>query len=210
MWLLVSAALALTPDEAVRAALANDPALAEAEARLEAARGERAASRWLRNNPEVSGKIGEARLELQASQAISLTGEGLAAGRAARAEVDGAEATLARARLVAAADVRRAYVRAVVAEADLVVSASERETASRVRAAAETRLSAGDAPELEARLARRGAGDGGLAARARRRGPGARGAGRARGRTRRRPRRRPARRGAAGGRGGGARGRARG
>ncbi|MFZ5480828.1 MAG: TolC family protein [Myxococcota bacterium] len=152
--LLVPGALALTPVEAVAAALANDPALAEAEARVDAARGARAASLWLRDNPEVYARVGDERIEVEASQAISLTGEGLAAGRVARAEVEAAEAALSRARLIAAAEARRTYVHAVVAEADLAVSADERDTAKKVRAAAEARLAAGDAPELEARLAR--------------------------------------------------------
>ncbi|MFZ5481325.1 MAG: TolC family protein, partial [Myxococcota bacterium] len=154
MWLIVGAALALTPDEAVAAALANDPTLAEAEARLAAAKGERAASTWLRHNPSVEARVGDGRVEVEAMQPISITGEGLAAGRSARAEVEAAEAGLARARLVAAAEARRAYVRAAAAEADLAVSASEREAAAKVRAAAEARLRAGEAPELEARLAR--------------------------------------------------------
>lgn len=152
--LLVTAALAMTPDEAVKAALAHDPALAGAEAQVDAGKGAVAGASWLRNNPRLSGQVGADRLELEASQAVSLSGEGLAAARSARASLDSAEAARDRARLVTAAEARRAWLRAAVAEADVAIASDELSGATRLREAAEKRVAAGEAAEFEVRLAR--------------------------------------------------------
>jgi outer membrane protein TolC len=156
MWLLIGAAWALTPEEAVRSALSHAPDVAAAEGRVDAARGALAASRGLSANPTLNGRVGPERLELELTQAVSLTGAGRTAAGAARAEVEAAEAALTRARLVAAAETRRAYVRASAAETRSTLADRERETARRLREASEARVKAGAAAELEAQVARLG------------------------------------------------------
>ncbi len=152
--LLATMAFAMTPGEAVTAALAHDPALAAAVARVVAGEGALAGGAWLRHNPRVSGRVGDERLELEASQAVSLSGEGLAASRSARAALDSAEATRDRARLVTAAEARRAWLRAAVAKSDAEIAADELAGATRLRGAAEKRVAAGEAADFELRLAR--------------------------------------------------------
>ncbi|MSQ03155.1 MAG: hypothetical protein EXR71_14910 [Myxococcales bacterium] len=147
-------AAAMTPAEAVTAALAHDPALAAAEARVDAGKGALSGASWLRHNPRVSGRLGADRLELEASQAVSLSGEGLAAARSARSSLDAAEAALDRARLVTAAEARRAWLRAAVAEADVEIAAAELAGATRLREAAVKRVAAGESADFEVRLAR--------------------------------------------------------
>ncbi len=147
-------AAAMTPAETVKAALAHDPALAAAEARVEAGEGALAGASWLRHNPRVSGRLGDERLELEASQPLSLSGEGLAAARSARASLDVALAARDRARLVTAADARRAWLRAAVAEAGVEISADELAGATRLREAAMKRVAAGESADFEVRLAR--------------------------------------------------------
>ncbi len=151
---LGGAAEAMTPAEAVMAALAHDPALAAAEARVEAGKGALTGASWLRHNPRVSGRVGDRRLELEASQAVSLSGEGLAAARSARASLGAAEAARDRARLVTAADARRAWLRDAVAEADVEIADEELAGATRLREAAEKRVATGEFADFELRLAR--------------------------------------------------------
>ena len=152
--LLVAIAMAMTPEEAVTAALAHDPTLAVAEARVEAGKGALAGASWLRRNPTVTGRAGADRLELEASQAVSLSGEGLSAARSARAALDSAEATRDRARLLTAAEARRAWLRASAAQSDVETATDELAGATRLREAAERRLAVGEAAEFELRLAR--------------------------------------------------------
>lgn len=152
--LLATMAAAMTPGEAVTAALAHDPALAAAEARVEAGNGALTEASWLRHNPRVSGRLGDERLELEASQAVSVSGEGLAAARSARASLDAAEAARDRARLVTAAEARLAWLRAAVAEADVEIASDELAGATRLREAAVKRVAAGESADFEVRLAR--------------------------------------------------------
>lgn len=152
--LLPEVAAAMTPDEAVTAALAHDPSLAAAEARVEAGKGALAGASWLRENPRFSGRLGEERLELEASQAVSLSGEGLSAARSARASLDSAMAARDRARLVTAADARRGWLRAAVAAADVEIAADELAGATRLREAAQQRVVVGEGAEFDVRLAR--------------------------------------------------------
>ncbi len=147
-------ALAMTPAEAVTAALAHDPALAAAEARVVAGNGALTGASWLRHNPQISGRAGTERLELEASQAVSLSGEGISAARSARASLDAAEAARDRARLVTAADARRAWLRAAVAESEVEIATDELAGATRLRAAASSRVAAGESADFEVRLAR--------------------------------------------------------
>ncbi len=152
--LLVGMALAMSPDEAVAAALAHDPTLAAAAARVEAGKGALVGASGLRQNPHVNGRVGADVWEVEASQAFSVSGEGMAASKAARAALEAAEAAWARARLETAVAARRAWVRAAVAAADVGITVEELDGATRLRAAAEKRVSAGEAAEFELRLAR--------------------------------------------------------
>jgi len=54
---LCGTAAAMTPDEAVTAALAHDPALAASEARVEAGKGALSGASWLRHNPQINGRV---------------------------------------------------------------------------------------------------------------------------------------------------------
>ncbi|MFZ5480814.1 MAG: TolC family protein [Myxococcota bacterium] len=156
--LLLGAALAasLSPDEAVTAALAVNPDVARAEADLSAARGSSRQTALLRENPEVEGSYSLAgdRIEGSVGQPLSLTGEGLADHRSARARVAAAEAAAQRARLTIAAETRSAYVDAVVKHRIAALSRAAFELASRQLTATEARVAAGEASDLDLRLAR--------------------------------------------------------
>ena len=84
--LLLGFAFAMTPNEAVRAATANDPALAGAEAELLGAQGARRSASWLRANPEleIAADVGGERLGAALTQEVSLSGEGIADARSGR------------------------------------------------------------------------------------------------------------------------------
>lgn len=155
LWLLNLAAAA-TPDEAVRAALAQDPAIAMAEARVERARGALAGTGFFLENPSIDAgfAVVGSRLELGLSQSLSLGGEGIQARGAARAEGDAARWALVRTRLEVAASARLAWIQVVEAEGVLAFHAADLDSAGRLRELAELRLSAGDGTVLELRLAR--------------------------------------------------------
>ncbi len=154
--LLCGLALAMTPAEAVRAATANDPALAGAESALLSATGARRSASWLRSNPgiELSADAGGARLGASVTQDISLSGAGVADARSGRYAVEAAEAGLTRARITTAAEARRAWARLAAADGALRATEGERASATAVRAAAEARRAAGEASDLELELAR--------------------------------------------------------
>jgi len=158
LWLMISMALAAPVDAgtAVQAALESAPEVAAAEARLEAARGAQHQATGPQYNPElqVGASVDGSRLQGQVVQPLSITGEGLQDRRAARAEVEAAEAGLGRKRLETAAATRHAYARLSRAEAALQVADKQLGGATRLREAAELRLEAGEAPELDAQLAR--------------------------------------------------------
>lgn len=157
-WLLGVALAAPVPVEGVvAAALLHDPALAQAEAALVAAQGARKAERGLlRIDPTVEARLGFglAQHELSFTQPVSLSGEGLAAVQAADAALRAAEADRDRRRLVVAADARRRLIRAIAADAALARAHEVLRLNADLRAAAEQRLGAGDAAELEVHLAR--------------------------------------------------------
>lgn len=160
MWVLLFLASAvaapLTAADAVEQALGRSVDVAEAQAALMAAEGRARAAGFLRLDPQLQGSwaaVGES-LELSVSQPISLTGEGLAARRSARREVEAAEQRLRRERLEVAADVRRAWVAAVEAQQRRVLASEAVELAGRLREGAERRLETGEASLLDARLAR--------------------------------------------------------
>lgn len=153
-----SSALAapLSPDGAVALALPVHPEVARAEAELATARGESRETLIFRENPEIDGAYGLTgdRLEASASQALSLTGEGLAAHRSARARLAAAESALQRARLEAASEVRHAWIAAVVAGQSAALAADAFALAVRLYQATEAKLAAGEVAELDVRLAR--------------------------------------------------------
>jgi outer membrane protein TolC len=88
-WASPAHAAPLTPDETVRSALERDPSLLAARADVIAAEGALRAATFLRSNPYVSvetsltSDLSGASLQ----QPISVSGEGLPARRAARANV---------------------------------------------------------------------------------------------------------------------------
>lgn len=153
-WLAVPAVL--TPDQAVRAALSRDPALAARVAEVEAAAGLLRQSGPLQNNPEVgvSASTNGDRQSASLVQPLSLTGEGRHGLRAARAALEGAKAAAERARFETAAETRRVYTRAVVSRELQRFAEESRALLARLRGVAEARLAAGEGIDLDIRLAR--------------------------------------------------------
>ncbi len=149
-----ASAAPLSPDDAVRAALQHDPTLGHAEADLLAAKGALRASSGPRQNPHFEARAAGSYLEVEAVQPLSLTGEGFAASRSARAERDAAELSLGRARLETAARARLAWADAAVASGRARLSSQALDLATRLREATEARVAAGEAPVLDLRLAR--------------------------------------------------------
>lgn len=149
-------ALAMSPDEAARAATTNDPALARAEAELLSATGARRSASWLRSNPELelASSAGGERLEASLTQDVSLSGAGIADARSGRFAVEAAEAQLSRARLETAAAARRAWARLAAADGTLRAAEGERASASAVRGATEALRAAGETSDLVLELAR--------------------------------------------------------
>lgn len=155
---LLGAALAapLSPDDVVAAALASNPDVARADAELTAARGTARQSSFLRENPEIDAGyavVGD-RIDVSIAQPLSLTGEGLADHKSARARVASADAGLTRTRLAVAAEARRAYIEAVVAHQGATLARQAFELASRQLAATEARVRVGEGADLDLRLAR--------------------------------------------------------
>lgn len=146
----------LTPDRAVALALAASTEVRASEAALMAEEADRSASLLLLTNPKVQAWATPdgSRAELSATQPLSITGEGWHARRAARASVRSAEAALARARRVTAANARLSYIDAVVAIEQARVAQEGTELAERLRYAVGRRLELGEASALDLRLAR--------------------------------------------------------
>lgn len=152
----VASAQGLTAEDAARSALQHDPVYLTAVAAAEEADGHRRAATFLRANPTVAAEVSlvEPRWSASIEQPISLTGEGLARHDAARAAVDAAELDRERAALVSAAGARAAWVDVVVAEARRALASDALRQAHARRVGIEARSGAGDAAELDARLAR--------------------------------------------------------
>ena len=146
----------LTPDRAVALALTANAEVRAAEAALLTAEADRSASLLLLTNPKVQAWATPdgSRAELSATQPLSITGEGWHARRAARASVRSAEAALARARRVTAANARLSYIDAVVAIEQARVAQEGTELAERLRYAVGRKLEQGEASALDLRLAR--------------------------------------------------------
>jgi len=140
----------------VRAALANDPALASRIADVDAAAGVRRENQLFRHNPEVDAlqSTDGDRFTGTLVQRLSLTGEGFNASRSARAGVDSAQAAAERARFETAANTRIAYARAVLAREQLRFAEEDRALVARLRGVAEARVAAGEGTDFELRLAR--------------------------------------------------------
>ncbi len=166
LWVLAAATLAtalpaVPVDDAVRAALDHDPALAAAKAEVEAAGGDLRASRGVQYNPEIElgvlfgGPPGSTpRVEAQVMQPIPVSGEARHASRSARSRLESATAGLHRARLETAARARRVFLRRVVAAAGLRIAEQELAGASGLLQAAQARFAAGDVAMLDVQLAR--------------------------------------------------------
>jgi outer membrane protein TolC len=157
-WLMICAALAapVGPEVVVDAALHNAPGVIAAKARLEAAKGAHRQARGPRYNPEVQIGLGAdgGQIQGQVIQPLSITGVGTLDRRAAGARLESAEAALARERLETAAAARLAYAGLALAQVSLELAEKQLDGASTLREAAEARLDAGEAPELDAHLAR--------------------------------------------------------
>ncbi len=152
----IASAETLTPDDAVRAALANDPALTSRIGDVDAALGVQRENLLLRRNPDVvvsTSTDGDKR-EGSIIQPLSLSGEGFNASRSARAGVDVAVAAAERARFETAANTRRAYARAVLEREKLRFAEEDRALLARLRGVAERRVAAGEGIDLDLRLAR--------------------------------------------------------
>lgn len=149
-------ATVLTPDDAVRAALNNDPALASRMADVEAATGLRRSTLLFGQNPEVdvSQSTDGERLNAAVTQPLSITGEGFNAARSARAGLESARAAAERGRFETAATTRRAYAGAVLARELLRFADEDRAVLARLRGVAEARVAAGEGIDLDLRLAR--------------------------------------------------------
>lgn len=152
----LSSAEVLTPADAVRAALKHDPALVAREAELDAARGLQRQTLFLGRNPvlEVAASRDRSRTAGSLKQPFSVTGEGIHAGRSARAGLEAAKASLDRARFETAASTRRAYALAVNARERLRFANADRLLLERLRGIAEARVNAGEGADLDLRLAR--------------------------------------------------------
>lgn len=156
-WLLsVAVAAPIAADEVVAAALAHDPTLAAAEAQVIAAEGARRAATGLRLDPTLEARLGFGLPQHEASltQPVSLTGEGLAAARAADAALRAAEADRDHRRQVVAAQARHRLIAAVAAEASLARAQEILRWTTDLRTASEARLATGEVPELEVHLAK--------------------------------------------------------
>jgi len=153
---LLSNAGALSPEDAVDAAISVHPTVLAAQAELARARGAHAQLGGLLANPSVSGRLATdgSRSGAALTQPISLTAEGKAARKAAHSRVQAATHALRRARLEASADTRSLYVDAVVATALVDVARSGLDLSARLHQAARRRLEEGAISELDLRLAR--------------------------------------------------------
>jgi outer membrane protein TolC len=152
----VAVATPMTVDDVLRAALDRDPTLVEAEARVVAAEGVWRASRGLRHDPTLEARagFGLAQHEAALTQPISLSGEGVAATRAAEADLRAEEHRRDRRRLEVAAEVRRLLVVESASQAEVARTEEVVRLTTELRVAAERRLAEGDGAELDVHLAR--------------------------------------------------------
>ncbi len=156
IWLCAALAAPLTADDAVARSLQRSVDVARATAEVEATRGESRATALFRSDPTVLGRwaaIGDLH-GVSVVQPVSITGQGLAAHRSARARVASAISTEVRTRLEVAAVTRLAWAHAVEARQRVALAEQALALAIRLREGAEAREATGDASLLDARLAR--------------------------------------------------------
>lgn len=146
----------LSPEDAVRAALLNDPTLAAQRANLDAAAGQRGSNRFLGHNPEVTASSTRDRSRQTGSitQPLSITGEGIFAVRSSSAGLQSARASLERARFETAAATRMAYARTVLSRELVRLAEEDQALLARLRGIAEARVAVGEGVDLDLRLAR--------------------------------------------------------
>ncbi len=139
--------------DAVASAFANNPELRTAEAAL--LRAEADLSQALGVNPSLSGSLlVDGPAELQLSQPVSLTGEGLRRRHAASARVEAAAAHLERVRFELAHAVRATYVDAVVSVGVAAIADEGLVLAIRLNQAVLRLQQEGEASQLDANLSR--------------------------------------------------------
>lgn len=146
----------ITPRQAVRAALEVSAIVRDARARREAALGLASQTAVSLFNPSISGSasVDGRRASAGVSQPFSLTGEGIAARRAARAGVSEADAALERALLVAAVDVSARWLDARLARLRVEVASRAVALSRRLDRAVTLQAEVGEVAELDRRLAR--------------------------------------------------------
>jgi len=158
LWFWVWSALAapLSAEEAVARSLQRSVEVAMASGDVDQARGEARGTALFRSDPTVQGRwaaVGDLH-GVSVSQPMSVTGEGLAAHRSARARVESALSSEERTRLEIAASTRRAWSRAVEARQQVDLAEQALALATRLREGAEAREATGEGSLLDARLAR--------------------------------------------------------
>lgn len=132
-----------------------NPEVLAAQGAALAAKGRLAQNRLLSANPTVSASyavVGERR-SVSLQQPLNLGGVAPLERGLGRAELEGAEARLERARLEAGAAIRVAYVDALVAIGQREVAEEAVEVSERLRAAVAAKLEVGEASKLDLRLA---------------------------------------------------------
>ncbi len=147
---------AFTVEDAVAAALARDPSVAAADARIDAAEATARAARGPQHDPSLEVRLGFGvpQHEATLSQELSLSGEGQARARAARGALSEAELVADAARLDLATAVRLAWVDALAADATALLMRERAREGSAALDAIEARHAAGEVSELDVRLAR--------------------------------------------------------
>lgn len=145
----------LDPDQAVALGVSLSEEVSDARAAVLAAEGRLSQARGLTEDPEVQAAydLGGGRTSLGVSQALSLGAEAPLERQGARAELRAAQAQLDRARLSAAATARRLYAEASVAVGRRRVAEEAVSLTERLTSAVSAKLDAGEASQLDLRLA---------------------------------------------------------
>lgn len=171
-WLVAAATVSPTNAEGklrlqdvVRRAREYAPAVLEARAVLGEAHGRlRGATPILPANPEVEGAVGrrsghdERDLELGISQRIEIAGQRGLRVSAAKAAIDGSEASLELALREAAAEAAGRFYRVLHADERLALARSSEQVAAQLLEMAQKRYDAGDVAGIDLNLARIGLG----------------------------------------------------
>jgi len=155
-------AAALTLDEALARAQRSHPSLPPAAAAVEAGRVRLAQARRLQANPVVALELvrhsapGDVNIDrgVTVSQEVEIGGQRGLRIRSAEHEVTHAEQLLADRRRTVAAEVRRAFAGVIAAERRGALAREAATLANRLLEAAERRVRAGDAGDIDVQLAR--------------------------------------------------------